>query len=86
MIRNKRGVSLIVLVITIMIRYDKWLKVRKIGNVPPDIKTKKLINKYKEVIKCNLQNHIEHDNIYHERKLNAYELYNTFNSTLQFKM
>ena len=44
---QKKGISLIVLVITITSRYDKWLKASKIGKVPPKNKieiTKKLIN------------------------------------------
>ncbi len=43
----KKGISLIVLVITITDSYDKWLKASKIGKVPPKNKLetiKKLIN------------------------------------------
>ena len=45
--KNKKGISLIVLVITIMIHYDEWIKASKIGKVPPKNKfetTKKIIN------------------------------------------
>ena len=44
---KKKGISLIVLVITIISRYDEWLKASKIGKVPPKNKierTRKLIN------------------------------------------
>lgn len=33
--QNKQGISLIVLVITIISRYDKWLKATIIGKVSP---------------------------------------------------
>lgn len=31
----KKGISLIVLIITITVRYDKWLKTSRIGKVTP---------------------------------------------------
>lgn len=46
-INLKKGISLIVLVITITDSYYKWLKASKIGKVPPKNKLetiKKLIN------------------------------------------
>ena len=45
--KSKKGISLIVLVITIISRYDKWLKATIIGKVPSKNKIepmKKLIN------------------------------------------
>ena len=45
--KNKKGISLIVLIVTITDSYDKWLKASKIGKVPPKNKLeiiKKLIN------------------------------------------
>jgi len=36
--QEKKGISLIVLVITITDSYDKWLKASKIGKVPPNNK------------------------------------------------
>ena len=45
--KEKKGISLIVLVITIMIHYYEWLKARKIGKVPPKNKIEiieKMIN------------------------------------------
>ena len=36
--QKKKGISLIVLVITITVSYDKWLKASKIGKLPPDNK------------------------------------------------
>jgi len=45
--RNKSGISLIVLVITMIVPYYETLKVSKIGKVPPKNKIeiiKKLIN------------------------------------------
>ncbi len=50
--KKKAGISLIVLVITIMIHYDEWLKASKIGKVPPKNKIetmRKLINIHKVV-------------------------------------
>ena len=35
---KKQGISLIVLVITMVIHYDEWLKASKIGKVPPKSK------------------------------------------------
>ena len=46
--QEKKGISLIVLVITITDSYDKWLKASKIGKVPPNNKLdiiKKYINR-----------------------------------------
>ena len=49
---QKKGISLIVLVITITDSYDKWLKASKIGKVPPNNKLdiiKKYINRNRVV-------------------------------------
>ncbi len=45
--RQKKGISLVVLVITIIVTYYETLKVSKIGKVPPNNKIeiiKKMIN------------------------------------------
>ena len=42
--QKKTGVSLIVLVITVTIRYDKWLKASKMDKIPPANKIETMEN------------------------------------------